>query len=297
MIHEYYMKLALEEAKKAIAIDEVPIGAVIVKDNKIIAKAHNLKEKNRQAIEHAEILAIKQASEKLDSWNLSGCSLYVTLEPCMMCSGAIIQARISNLYIGALDEKAGFTVSNLNVKEAKGVHHKFNVESGILQENCSSLLKTYFAEKRRQMVKIENVNNLEKLEECFRIRIEVFVNEQHVPEDMEIDEYDVLNNKCTHLLAFINGEPVGTLRIIEIGSRSYKIGRVAVRKTARAHKVGFNMMKYAENWVINHKGNKITLEAQIQAKAFYQKLGYHEEGLIFDDAGIDHIKMTKILNS
>ena len=109
---EYYMKQALKEAEKARAKDEVPVGAVIVKDGKIIARAHNLREKNQQANAHAEMLAIQKASRKLGTWCLDECDLYVTLEPCMMCTGAIIHSRIRNLYYGTKDPKGGAIDSN-----------------------------------------------------------------------------------------------------------------------------------------------------------------------------------------
>ena len=143
------MKEALKEAKKAELIDEVPIGCVIVKDDKIIARGHNQRETNQSPIGHAEIIAINKASKKLKSWRLEGCDIYVTLEPCIMCSGAIIQSRISKVYYGAFDPKGGALGSSINVLEAKNINHHPEVISGVMQEECSKIITNYFKAKRQ----------------------------------------------------------------------------------------------------------------------------------------------------
>ena len=143
------MKEALKEAKKAELIDEVPIGCVIVKDDKIIARGHNQREINQSPIGHAEIIAINKASKKLKSWRLEGCDIYVTLEPCIMCSGAIIQSRISKVYYGASDPKGGALGSSINVLEAKNINHHPEVISGVMQEECSKIITNYFKLKRQ----------------------------------------------------------------------------------------------------------------------------------------------------
>ena len=145
---EKFMKEALKEAKKAYDKLEIPVGAVIVKDGKIIARAHNLKETKKDTTNHAEILAIKKASKKLDSWRLLDCEMYVTLEPCAMCAGAIIQSRIKKIYIGTLDEKTGASGSVLNVFEYP-INHQVEVEKGILKENCENILKDFFKMLRK----------------------------------------------------------------------------------------------------------------------------------------------------
>ena len=144
-----YMKEAIKEAKKAQLIDEVPIGCVIVKDDKIIARGHNQRETKQSPIGHAEIIAINKASKKLKSWRLEGCDIYVTLEPCIMCSGAIIQSRINKVYYGASDPKGGALGSSINVLEANNINHHPKVMSGILQEECSSIITNYFKAKRQ----------------------------------------------------------------------------------------------------------------------------------------------------
>lgn len=137
------MKQALKEAKKAYEKLEVPVGAVIVKDGKIIAKAHNLKETKTDTTKHAEILAIQKASKKLESWRLLDCEMYITLEPCSMCAGAIINSRIKKVYIGALDEKTGAAGSVLNLFEDYKFNHKVEVEKGVMQEECENILKDF----------------------------------------------------------------------------------------------------------------------------------------------------------
>ena len=146
---ERFMKEALKEAKKAYDKEEIPVGAIIVKDGKIIARAHNLKETNKQATSHAEMIAINKASKKLENWRLIYCDLYVTLEPCAMCMGAIISSRIKKLYIGSMDEKAGACGSVLNLSEYK-FNHKVIVETGILKDNCEYILKDFFKMLRQK---------------------------------------------------------------------------------------------------------------------------------------------------
>ena len=148
MESEEYMKFAIKEAKKAYKKLEVPIGAVIVKNGEIISKAHNLRETTKQACAHAEILAIQKACKKLDAWRLENCDIYVTLEPCPMCAGAIMNARIKNLYIGAMDPKSGAVGSKINILEDVTFNHKVNVCNGICEEECSLLLKDFFKELR-----------------------------------------------------------------------------------------------------------------------------------------------------
>lgn len=138
------MKEALKEAKKAYDKLEVPVGAVIVKDGKIISRAHNLKETKYDTTKHAEILAIQKASKKLNSWRLIDCEMYVTLEPCSMCAGAIINSRIKKVYIGALDEKTGAVGSVLNLFEDFTFNHKVEAEKGIMQKECETMLKDFF---------------------------------------------------------------------------------------------------------------------------------------------------------
>ena len=129
---------------------EVPVGCVIVRDGKIISRAHNLKETKKDTTKHAEILAIQKASKKLEAWRLLDCDMYVTLEPCSMCAGAIINSRIRNLYIGTMDKKTGAAGSVLNLFEDFIFNHKVIVETGILQTQCEKILKDFFKELRKR---------------------------------------------------------------------------------------------------------------------------------------------------
>ena len=139
-----YMKEALKEAKKAYDKEEIPVGAIIVKDHKIIARAHNTKEGKNDATKHAEIIAIQKASKKLNSWRLSECEMYITLEPCAMCAGALIQSRIKKIYIGTMDPKTGACGSILNLLADYTFNHKVEVEKEILQKECEMILKDFF---------------------------------------------------------------------------------------------------------------------------------------------------------
>ena len=154
-----FMKQALKEAKKAYEKLEVPVGAVIVKDGKIIARAHNLKETKTDTTKHAEILAIQKASKKLESWRLLECEMYITLEPCSMCAGAIINSRIKKIYIGALDEKTGAAGSVLNLFEDYKFNHKVEVEKGVMQKECENILKDFFKMLRKYKKNLQKGEN------------------------------------------------------------------------------------------------------------------------------------------
>ena len=143
------MKEALKEAKKAYKNLEIPVGAVIVKDGKIIARAHNQKETKLDTTCHAEILAIQKASKKLKSWRLLDCEMYVTLEPCSMCAGAIINSRIKKVYIGTMDKKTGAVGSVFNLFNDYTFNHKVDFETGVLKKECEDILKRFFKELRK----------------------------------------------------------------------------------------------------------------------------------------------------
>ena len=147
---EYFMKRALICAKKALKIDEVPVGAIIVKDGKIIASSYNTRESKSEAIGHAEINAIRKANKKLKAWRLDGCTIYVTIEPCLMCGGALIQSRIDRIVYGAKDNKGGAFGSSINILEAKNINHHPEVTAGVLEEECSAIIKEYFKKKREK---------------------------------------------------------------------------------------------------------------------------------------------------
>lgn len=145
---EKFMNEALKEAKKAYKKLEIPVGAIIVKDGEVIARAHNVKEEKNDTTKHAEIIAIQKASKKLESWRLNNCEMYVTLEPCAMCAGAIIQARLKKVYIGTMDEKTGACGSVLNLLQDYKFNHSVELETGILKEESEKILKDFFKELR-----------------------------------------------------------------------------------------------------------------------------------------------------
>ena len=147
---ERFMKAAIKEALKAEMLDEVPIGCVVVKDNKIIARGYNVRETKQESTGHAEIKTLQKACKKLNSWRLEDCDLYVTVEPCIMCGGAIIQSRIRNVYFGAYDPKGGAFGSSINILGAKNINHHPNVEGGILEKECAELIKEFFKRKRNK---------------------------------------------------------------------------------------------------------------------------------------------------
>lgn len=153
-----FMKAALKEAEKARLIDEVPIGAVLVKEGKIIARGHNTRESKQISTHHAEILCIEKACKKLNTWRLEDCVLYVTLEPCPMCAGAIFQSRIKKVVFGASDPKGGSYGSCFDLNQVAGLNHYPEIEGNIMQKECSTILKDFFRRKRNK-----NLEEKEKL--------------------------------------------------------------------------------------------------------------------------------------
>lgn len=147
---ERFMKAALAQARKAYALEEVPIGCVIVYEGKIIARGYNRRNTDKNTLSHAELNAIKKASKKLGDWRLEDCTIYITLEPCQMCAGAIVQARITRAVIGSMNGKAGCAGSVLNILEMPQFNHQVEVTRGVLQEECSEMLSGFFRELREK---------------------------------------------------------------------------------------------------------------------------------------------------
>ena len=146
---ECYMRVAFDEARAAAAAGEIPVGAIVVANGAVLARAHNLREERQSALAHAEILAIETASARLKSWRLEECTIYVTLEPCIMCVGAILQARIARLVFGCLDPKAGAVESLYRLCEDTRLNHRLPVTGGILTEDCSRILSDFFSDLRK----------------------------------------------------------------------------------------------------------------------------------------------------
>ena len=145
-----YMALALEEARKAFDLGEVPIGAVLVCDGQVVARGHNLREIWHDATAHAEMVVIQDACRKLERWRLSGTTLYVTIEPCPMCAGALVNSRIDRLVYGSPDSKAGAVESLFNVVQHEKLNHRLEVTAGVMEEECAAIMKEFFRERRRQ---------------------------------------------------------------------------------------------------------------------------------------------------
>ena len=146
-----YMRLALEEAQRAYELGEVPIGAVMIGDDgDVIARGHNMRETWRDATAHAEMIAIREACERLGRWRLSGCTLYVTIEPCPMCAGALVMSRVERVVYGSTDAKAGAVESLFNIVGHAALNHRVEVTAGILQEECAGIMKRFFAERREK---------------------------------------------------------------------------------------------------------------------------------------------------
>lgn len=147
---ERFMKEAIRQAKKAEALEEVPIGCVIVHEGKIIARGYNRRNTDKNTLSHAELNAIRKASKKLGDWRLEGCTMYVTLEPCQMCSGALVQSRIDEVVIGCMNAKAGCAGSVMNLLQVDGFNHQVKITQGVLEEECSSMLSEFFRKLREK---------------------------------------------------------------------------------------------------------------------------------------------------
>ena len=154
---EKYMRAAIKKKKKAYALDEVPIGCVIVYQDKIIARGYNRRNTDKNTVAHAEMSAIKKASKKLGDWRLEGCTMYVTLEPCQMCAGAIVQARIDEVVIGSMNPKAGCAGSVLNLLDIPAFNHQVRITKGVLEEECSQMLSGFFKELREKKKKNKEI--------------------------------------------------------------------------------------------------------------------------------------------
>ena len=152
-INKKYMREALKQAKKAMAIGEVPIGCVIVCDGKIVGRGYNKRNTNKTTLAHAELIAIDKASRKLGDWRLEGCDMYVTLEPCQMCSGAIVQSRMDRVIIGAMNPKAGCAGSILNILQMEEFNHQVEIIRGVMEEECSQVLQEFFRALRTRLKK------------------------------------------------------------------------------------------------------------------------------------------------
>lgn len=164
-IHEKYMKEALKQAQKAFTLGEVPIGCVVVHEGKIIGRGYNRRNTDKSTLAHAEITAIRKASKYIGDWRLEECSIYITLEPCQMCAGAIIQSRIDRVVVGCMNPKAGCAGSILNLLNVAEFNHQAELETGVLEEECSGLMKQFFQELRERKKKERILQQTQEPEE------------------------------------------------------------------------------------------------------------------------------------
>lgn len=155
--HEKFMREAIRQAKKAYALDEVPIGCVIVQDGKIIARGYNRRNTDKNTLSHAELIAIRKAAKKTGDWRLEGCTMYITLEPCQMCAGAMVQARLTEAVIGNMNPKAGCAGSVLNILEMPQFNHQVQVTRGVLETECSEMLSQFFRELREKKKAVKDL--------------------------------------------------------------------------------------------------------------------------------------------
>lgn len=294
MEYTNFMYEALEEAAKAYEMNEVPIGAVITHKGIIIARAHNKREVDNNPIAHAEVEAMQIAAEALGTWNLSECTLYVTVEPCPMCAGTILQTQMSTVVYGCSEPNSGSFGSVIDLSK-EAFNHKPKIIKGILEEECKRLMQDFFKEKRKSMVKVKKLDQSD-LKDYHLIREAVFVIEQNVSIDLEYDDYDEQDRRdVTHVGAFIDSKMVGTMRLISKG-KTLVVGRLAVLKEHRKDGVGNALLKYAQTQAENNGFEVMELGAQLTAIPFYVKSGYQEYGEVFMDANIEHKMMNKIVN-
>lgn len=288
-MHEKYMRKALLLAQTAYNEGEIPIGAVVVYKDSIIGKGYNQRHSSRKIADHAEIIAINKASEYLGSWNLSDCTLYVTVEPCPMCAGALIQSQCNTVVYGAKEPNSGSFGSVVDLSKYN-YNHKINVISGICQKEGEQLMTDFFKALRNTKVKVKKVNE-SNFDEYLSIRKEVFVDEQKVPLEIEIDELDRLSlDHVTHIGAFKNDEMIATARLIK-DDKNLRVGRVAVLKNHRKTGVGAHILEYAYKQATNNGFDALILGSQVSAIPFYEKSGYEVISDIYLDANIEHKDM------
>lgn len=292
IVHHQFMEEAYQEALVAYKLNEVPVGAVVVMDGKIIGRGHNVRETQHQPSGHAEIVAMDQAGKYLGTWNLEGCTLYVTLEPCAMCGGAIMQSRVSTIVYGSSEPKSGCFGSIIDFTQINGYQHYPNVIRGVEEEKTRKLMLDFFKQQRNNKIKIKKIDET-LFEDYLEVRKKVFVDEQGIDPQEEYDVYDVLDNPTVHHIAAIQyGSVVGTMRLY-CYDKKMKLGRLAVLVSHRNQKIASRLIRYAVIQAENNGYNSIELNAQHQAIALYLKHGFEIVGSPFEEAGIQHYKMIK----
>jgi tRNA(adenine34) deaminase len=291
-----FMADALALAQDAASAGEVPIAAIVVIGDQIIGRGANRVIRDGDGSAHAEIVALRNAFSAINNYRLPGATVYSTVEPCAMCAGALIHARVSRVVWGAPDPKFGAAGSVIDLfAEQKLNHHARDVQGGVRSEECAALLKTFFASRRlRQQRKgdgvlVKTATWQDDQSTLKTIRFEVFVEEQGVPATEEVDRFDPVS---IHAIAWVNGEAVACGRLLPDGH----IGRMAVRKSGRGRGVGAAVLEHLIERARQRGDTESVLSAQTHAMGFYEKFGFEAYGPEYLDCDIPHRDMRKMLN-
>ena len=282
-------------ARAALA-GEVPVAAAVVHNGEILAVAHNACIAEHDPSAHAEIVALREAGKRIDNYRLENTTVYVTLEPCAMCAGALLHARVKQVVFGAHDEKFGAagSVVNLFANAALNAHTKEVGQHNALTEMGVAALQTFFAEKRAQpkqpAFEVVDASWQQDATVLTKIRFDVFVHEQKMPADLEIDEHDPISD---HAIARIkkDGMPIATGRLLPDGH----IGRMAVLKAYRSTGAGMAVLQFLVEKAKQKGVKEAQLSAQTYAIPFYERAGFVAVGEEYDDCGIPHRMMRRVL--
>jgi tRNA(adenine34) deaminase len=288
---KHYMQQALSLARETAAAGEVPIAALVVVGDQVIGRGANRVIRDRDTTAHAEIVALRDAFNTINNYRVPGATVYTTVEPCAMCAGALLHARVSRVVWGAPDLKFGAAGSVIDLfAEKKLNHHARDVRARICEAECAALLKEFFTEKRMQQTRdeqgviVKTATWQDDAAALKQIRFEVFVEEQKVPADEEVDKFDPIS---IHAIAWINGEAAACGRLLPDGH----IGRMAVRQPFRGKNVGAAVLLHLMERARQRGDREIVLSAQTHAIGFYEKYGFVAEGPEYLDCDIPHRDM------
>ena len=290
-----FMRAALAQADEAAAAGEVPIGAVVVIGGELVGRGMNRVIRDGDTTAHAEIVALRDAFRVLNNYRAPGATIYTTVEPCAMCAGALVHARVSRVVWGAPDLKFGAAGSVVDLfAEAKLNHHAREVCGGLLADESAQRLKDFFSRKRdaakavQSAFKVKTATWPDDNATLKSIRFEVFVDEQKVPAESEVDEHDP---RSIHAIAWADGVAAGCGRLLPDGH----IGRMAVRKPFRGQGVGAALLVHLIERARQRGDDQVVLSAQTHAIGFYEKFGFVVENGEYLDCDIPHRDMRKIL--
>ncbi|MBL8309833.1 MAG: GNAT family N-acetyltransferase [Burkholderiales bacterium] len=298
-----FMDVALALADEAGAAGEVPIGAVVVVAGEVVGRGMNRVIRDGDTTAHAEIVALREAFQRINNYRVPGATVYSTVEPCAMCAGALLHARVSRVVWGAADPKFGAAGSIVNLfAEPKLNHHARSVEGGVAGEAAAARLKRFFAARRHAgqtpqapptngspTFRVKTATWPDDHATLKAIRFEVFVDEQGVPAELEVDSNDPLS---IHAIAWINGEAAACGRLLPDGH----VGRMAVLQRWRGKGAGAAVLRHLIERARQRGDREVVLSAQTHAIGFYEKFGFIAEGEIYPDCDIPHREMRKPLD-